>query len=127
MAGHARQEGGGVLTNQAIHTLDLMRYFGGEIAAISGQITNQHLRGVIEVEDTACVLLQYASGAAGIFYATTAYRQNAPVLLELVCEQETLRSKGRIFIGLRGIALRCCAAKRSVCPANPTGAPATRG
>ena len=73
--GTLRQEGGGVLTNQAIHTLDLMRYFGGEIAAISGQITNQHLRGVIEVEDTACVLLQYASGAAGIFYATTAYRQ----------------------------------------------------
>ena len=87
---------------QAIHTLDLMRYFGGEIAAISGQITNQHLRGVIEVEDTACVLLQYESGAAGIFYATTAYRQNAPVLLELVCEQETLRLEGPNLYRLEG-------------------------
>lgn len=41
--GTLAKEGGGVLTNQAIHTLDLMRYLGGEIAAIQGHIVNDHL------------------------------------------------------------------------------------
>lgn len=92
--GTLSQEGGGVLTNQAIHTLDLMRYLGGEIASIEGHIANDHLPGVIEVEDTACALLRYRSGATGVFYATTAYAVDAPVLLELVCEKETLRLDG---------------------------------
>lgn len=100
--GTLQKEGGGVLTNQAIHTLDLVHYLGGEIVAVSGQIFNQHLRGVIEVEDTACALLQYESGAAGIFYATTAYNQNAPVQLEFVCEQETLRLEGPNLYRLDG-------------------------
>lgn len=100
--GTLRQEGGGVLTNQAIHTLDLMRFLGGEIAAVSGRMSNDHLRGVIEVEDTACALLQYASGVSGVFYATTAYGQNAPVLLELACERETLRLEGPNLYRLDG-------------------------
>lgn len=92
--GTLQKEGGGVLTNQAIHTLDLMRYLGGEIASVQGHIANDHLQGVIGVEDTASALLQYESGAAGVFYATTAYGYDAPVLLELVCEEETLRLEG---------------------------------
>lgn len=100
--GTLRQEGGGVLTNQAIHTLDLLRYLGGEIASIRGHIANDHLRGVIEVEDTASLLLQYESGASGVFYATTAFGQNAPVLLELACEKETLRLEGPNLFRLEG-------------------------
>ena len=100
--GTLAKEGGGVLTNQAIHTLDLMRYLGGEITAIQGHIVNDHLQGIIEVEDTTCALLQYESGAAGIFYATTAYNQNAPVQLEFVCEQETLRLEGPNLYRLDG-------------------------
>lgn len=95
-------EGGGVLTNQAVHTLDLMRYLGGNIVSIQGHIANDHLQGVIEVEDTACAHLQYQNGAAGVFYATTAYTCDAPVLLELVCEEETLRLEGPNLYLLEG-------------------------
>lgn len=100
--GTLSKEGGGVLTNQAIHTLDLMRYLGGEIAAIQGHIVNDHLQGIIEVEDTACALLQYQSGVTGVFYATTAYADDAPILLELACERETLRLEGARLYRLSG-------------------------
>ncbi|WP_248930066.1 Gfo/Idh/MocA family protein [Paenibacillus hamazuiensis] len=87
-------EGGGVLINQSIHTLDLLQWFGGEIASIKGSISNDSLEGVIEVEDTAHALIQFKSGVRAIFYATNAYLQNSPVEVELVFEQGTLYMRG---------------------------------
>ena len=44
--------GGGVMINQALHTLDLMQLVGGEIESIRGSV-DQLLDYGIEVEDTA--------------------------------------------------------------------------
>lgn len=55
-------EGGGVLINQAIHFLDQLRFLFGnveKVAAVSGNLTHGE---VIEVEDTAAFVAQFANG-----------------------------------------------------------------
>lgn len=84
-------EGGGVLINQAVHTLDLMVYLGGKVSSVTASASNKSLRDVIEVEDTIDALLQYENGAKGIFYATNAYTSNSPVQLELEFENASFK------------------------------------
>lgn len=86
-------EGGGVLINQAIHTLDLLQWFGGEVISIEGSASTDALGAVIEVEDTAHAHIRFANGARALFYATNAYVSNSPVELELVFEQGVLRQR----------------------------------
>ena len=56
--GKKATEGGGVLINQALHTLDLMQWFCGMPKAICGRMENFTLKGVIDVEDTAVLLCE---------------------------------------------------------------------
>lgn len=86
-------EGGGVLINQSIHTLDLLQWFGGEVASIQGSVSADALAETIEVEDTAHASLRFTNGARGLFYATNAYATNSPVELELVFEQGVLQQR----------------------------------
>ena len=66
-----------MLINQAIHTVDLIQYLGGGCESLTAHTANDHLRGVIEVEDNACVLMRLGCGATGLLYATTAYAENS--------------------------------------------------
>ncbi|MNO14701.1 Inositol 2-dehydrogenase [compost metagenome] len=83
-------EGGGVLINQTIHTLDLLQWFGGEIGSVQGSVTTDVLNEVIEVEDTAHACILFKNKVRGLFYGTNAYSVNSPVEMELVFEQGTL-------------------------------------
>lgn len=83
-------EGGGVLINQTIHTLDLIQWFGGQIASVKGSVSTDVLEGVIEVEDTAHACIEFTNGARAVYYATNAYLTNSPVEIEIVCERGTL-------------------------------------
>ncbi len=87
-------EGGGVLINQAIHTLDLVRWLGGEVVKLAGRVSTDYLTGVIEVEDTAHATLFFKSGIRGVFYATNAYVSDSPIEVELMFEHASLRIKG---------------------------------
>jgi UDP-N-acetyl-2-amino-2-deoxyglucuronate dehydrogenase len=87
-------EGGGVLINQSIHTLDLLQWFGGDIATIKGSATNDSLQGIVEVEDTAHACIDFKNGVRAIFYATNAYKRNSPVEVELIFEQGELLMRG---------------------------------
>lgn len=89
------KEGGGVAVNQAIHTQDLMRYFAGDDAeSVTAHIFNDHLKGVIEVEDTVHALFTYKNGVTALLNATTAFTDNLPVMLDIICKRGSLRIEG---------------------------------
>lgn len=71
--GRYATEGGGVLINQAIHTLDLLCLFLGKPISVTATTANHHLKGVIEVEDSAEGKILFEGGKNASFYATTAY------------------------------------------------------
>lgn len=88
------KECGGVLINQAIHTVDLVQYLGGRFKKITAHVANDHLKGVIEVEDNACILAELDGGASALIYATTAYAENSDVLIDITLEKGKLRIEG---------------------------------
>jgi predicted dehydrogenase len=63
-------DGGGALMNQGIHTVDLLLWLGGAVTAVQARTAT--LFHAIEVEDTAAAVLEFASGALGTVFATTA-------------------------------------------------------
>ncbi len=83
-------EGGGALINQAIHTLDLVTGFLGAPDYVESTLRNRHLKGTIEVEDTAEIYLQKGSVPA-LIYASNAYSLDAPVMIELHLEKAVIR------------------------------------
>ncbi len=92
--GTADKECGGVLINQAIHTVDLIQHLGGKCRKVTAHVANDHLKGVIEVEDNASVLMKLESGITAMLYATTAYGENSDVFIELSFENGKLRLEG---------------------------------
>lgn len=88
--GTLEMEGGGVLINQSVHTLDLLGQFLGRAEEVEATMGNHHLKNVIEVEDTMEAYITFGQPTA-LFYATTAYCANSPVLVELQCEHATVR------------------------------------
>ncbi|MGP3778286.1 Gfo/Idh/MocA family protein [Halanaerobium saccharolyticum] len=97
--GYYKTEGGGVLINQAIHTLDLIQWFGGEIEAVKGNIDTRVLEDIIEVEDTADATLYFKNNAVGIFYATNGFSANSPVEIVVDFEKGSLRLFGdQLFV-----------------------------
>ena len=82
-------EGGGALINQGIHTLDLLVRWMGKPQGVEASMSNRHLKGIIEVEDTLDAYIQFPNGNA-LFYTTTAYGADSPVIMELVCENGSI-------------------------------------
>ena len=87
--GTLKYEGGGVLINQTVHTLDLMVYLGGGVKSVSSSMCNHSLKGVIEVEDTLNSCIEFKNGAKGIFFATNAYPLNSGVQFEMEFENKS--------------------------------------
>lgn len=76
---------GGCLTNQGIHHVDLMRFFGGEVARVCAKMGT--LGADIEVEDAVVASASFRSGALGCLEVTTAARPiDYEASLSLVCE-----------------------------------------
>jgi predicted dehydrogenase len=57
-------EGGGVLVNQAVHQLDILLWYMGEIDEVFGAWQNLN-HPYIKVEDTALAIIRFKSGALG--------------------------------------------------------------
>lgn len=80
-------EGGGILINQACHALDVFQWLGGMPTSVLASVgTRIH---TIEVENTAEALLQYADGAMGHFYVSTAHEPGVD-FIEIFGDKGTL-------------------------------------
>ena len=84
-------EGGGVLINQAVHTLDLISHVAGEIKSLKAHMMNYSLPDVIEVEDTFTAHMCLEGNIPAVFFATNSYGANSTPDIELIFENGTLR------------------------------------
>lgn len=91
-------EGGGVLINQAIHTLDLLQWFAGDAVSVRGSCFKSLLENVIEVEDSAQAIIKFDSGVNALFQATNCYCVNSPVSIEIICTNATINLDGSLTI-----------------------------
>ena len=100
--GRVRESGGGVLINQAIHTLDLLEWLLGDVVDVRGHTGRYLLDGVldgqIDVEDTASVLLEHAGGARDVLFATVTNVTDTPVTIEIVTERAVLVIRGDLTV-----------------------------
>lgn len=77
------EEGGGVMINQALHTLDILQWLCGMPTHVTAHIANDYHKGLIEVEDTAEATFEMENGKRYHFYATTAATADMPVQFQL--------------------------------------------
>src|SRR5699024_5715441 len=87
--GSLKGAGGGVIINQAIHTLDLMQIIGGEIKSINGTLTNLEDYGY-EVEDTVIAKIHFEDNVSGLFFATNTNSTNSSVEFQVILEKNKL-------------------------------------
>ena len=80
------KEGGGVVIDQAIHSIDLVNWMiNSEVASISANISKRSGK-VCEVEDTAEGFIEYKNGAVYGFYCMNNYAVDEPIEIMLQCE-----------------------------------------
>ncbi|MEV4704291.1 Gfo/Idh/MocA family oxidoreductase [Actinoplanes sp. NPDC049316] len=91
------RSGGGVLINQAIHTLDLMEWFLGDVTRVRGD-AGRYAHDDIDVEDTASVILDHAGGARSVVLATVANVADSPVTIEIVTGRAVLLIRGDLSV-----------------------------
>ena len=84
-------EGGGVLMNQAPHTLDRLCYLAGSPASVWGW--TRTLRHAIETEDTAQAMLVYPAGAPGYVEVST-MEAGTPPQLQIIGNRMALEFLG---------------------------------
>ncbi|MEM8787086.1 MAG: Gfo/Idh/MocA family oxidoreductase [Pseudomonadota bacterium] len=65
------RDGGGVLINQAVHTLDLMLWLAGPVTRVQAMATTTGFH-TMEAEDFVSAGLRFANGAVGALTASTA-------------------------------------------------------
>jgi UDP-N-acetyl-2-amino-2-deoxyglucuronate dehydrogenase len=81
-------DGGGALINQAVHTVDLLLWLLGDVARVQSRTaTALH---AIETEDIALAILEFSSGALGVFHATTASYPGYPRRVEISGSEGTV-------------------------------------
>jgi predicted dehydrogenase len=96
--GRARESGGGVLINQAIHTLDLMEWLLGAVEQVRGHTGRYALDGAVDVEDTAYARLDHAGGARSVVFATNTNIVDSPVTIEIVTDRAVLLIRGDLTV-----------------------------
>ena len=86
------QHDGGVFMNQAVHHIDMLTWFMGNVETVRSMATTRLVK--IEAEDTGVAVLRFNSGALGVLEATTATRPK-----DLEGSISILGEKGSVVIG----------------------------
>lgn len=96
--GKKATEGGGVLINQALHTLDIMQWLIGFPQYVTACISNLTLSDTIETEDTAAAL--FFGGADFSFFATNGSKSDFSVEVAVCTDKEQIKIlQGKALIG----------------------------
>ena len=87
-------EGGAVLINQAIHTIDLLQWFMGPVKRLTGFYATLTHR--IEAEDVAAAVLMFRSGALGVIEGSLCTQPNEAQVTQMQIhgERGTIALKG---------------------------------
>ena len=86
------KEGGGVIIDQAIHSLDLANWFiNSEPIEVQASIANR-AHDIMKVDDTGEGYIRYKNGATMAFWAMNNYGCDDPIEIRLCCE------KGRVVM-----------------------------
>jgi predicted dehydrogenase len=83
---------GGVFMNQAVHHIDMLSWFMGNVESVRGLAATRLVD--IECEDTGVAVMQFNSGALGVLEATTATRPK-----DLEGSLSILGEKGSVVVG----------------------------
>jgi predicted dehydrogenase len=83
---------GGVFMNQAVHHIDMLTWFMGNVESVRSMAATRLVN--IETEDTGVAIIRYTSGALGVLEATTATRPK-----DLEGSISILGEKGTVVIG----------------------------
>jgi predicted dehydrogenase len=75
-------DGGGCLMNQGIHQIDLLLWFMGNPKRVMAQTALVGHEG-LEVEDLACAMITFESGAMGVIEGSTAIWEGHPARVEV--------------------------------------------
>lgn len=87
------KEGGGVVIDQAIHSIDLVSWVvGSEVETVSCSMANRGHKTMI-VEDSAEGLITFKNGVRYGFYCMNNYGCDEPIEIRLFCE------KGKVVFG----------------------------
>ena len=87
------KEGGGVVIDQAIHSIDLVNWIvDSEVASVSCSMANRG-HSIVKVEDSAEGLITYQNGVRYGFYCMNNYGCDEPIEIKLYCE------KGKVTFG----------------------------
>ncbi len=85
------KEGGGVIIDQAIHSLDLANWFIDSIPIeVQSSLHNRNHEKML-VEDTAEGLIKYENGVLLSFFAMNNYLIDEPIEIRLYCENGTVK------------------------------------
>ena len=97
-------DGGGALTNQGIHTVDLMLWFAGPAKRVYARMaTVAHER--IEVEDLITVQVEFESGMMGSLIASTALYPGYPINDRNLLFSGVAAEVGVLMIGICFLAM----------------------
>lgn len=80
------KEGGGVIIDQAIHSIDLANWFiNDEPIDVQAHLSNRG-HDIMEVDDTGEGFIRYKNGATLSFWAMNNYGCDEPIEIRLLCE-----------------------------------------
>lgn len=85
--------GGGVIINQAIHTLDLLRYFAGSPVVDVKATVSHHGQTSAEVEDTAEGVIFFENGTRALFYFSINNMEDEDIRVTIKCENARVESR----------------------------------
>ncbi len=87
--GKKKTEGGGVVINQALHTLDVLQWLCGMPTSVIGHTSCDTLKGVIDVEESAIGIFNLKNGGRFILNATNSATTSFPITIMLHSAKDT--------------------------------------